>query len=314
MNDVINELISYAELSIDDKEIAKKLHDGEVPKLLINESHIEDKTEVEGVIIDAKETDEGVDAVITIKKGYKIKKPLYFCFVVLDPEFEQKIKMKVIAEEGSEATAYAFCTFPKSISVNHIMTAEYELKENARFSYHEFHYHGKVGAFVDSRTKAVLGKNSLFSTSFNLLYGRVGKLIYEVNTEQDDKSKFSAVSKVKSDSNDVVSVNEGAELKGSESAALLKSRLAALGMSKAKFFGKIIGEGDYSRGHVDCKEILMDNGSAETTPELKVINKTSRLTHEAAIGSVDKKELQTLEARGLTPEEAINLIVKGLLE
>jgi Fe-S cluster assembly scaffold protein SufB len=34
---------------------------------------------------------------------------------------------------------------------------------------------------------------------------------------------------------------------------------------------------------------------------------------EAAIGSVDKKQMETLMAHGLSPEEAVDVIVKGIL-
>jgi Fe-S cluster assembly scaffold protein SufB len=37
------------------------------------------------------------------------------------------------------------------------------------------------------------------------------------------------------------------------------------------------------------------------------------LTHEAAIGSVDKKQVETLMARGLTEDEAVDVVVRGML-
>jgi hypothetical protein len=39
----------------------------------------------------------------------------------------------------------------------------------------------------------------------------------------------------------------------------------------------------------------------------------AHVTHEAAIGSVDSKQLQTLMSRGLSEEEAVELIIQGLL-
>jgi Fe-S cluster assembly scaffold protein SufB len=39
----------------------------------------------------------------------------------------------------------------------------------------------------------------------------------------------------------------------------------------------------------------------------------AKITHEAAIGGVDQQQLETLMARGLTPEQAVYMIVKGLL-
>ena len=46
---------------------------------------------------------------------------------------------------------------------------------------------------------------------------------------------------------------------------------------------------------------------------MNVTNPLAKVTHEAAIGSVDKKRLETLMAHGLTPEEAVDVIVEGVL-
>ena len=46
---------------------------------------------------------------------------------------------------------------------------------------------------------------------------------------------------------------------------------------------------------------------------MNVTNPLAKVTHEAAIGSVDKRQLETLMAHGLTPEEAVDMIVKGIL-
>jgi len=46
---------------------------------------------------------------------------------------------------------------------------------------------------------------------------------------------------------------------------------------------------------------------------LKITNDLAELTHEASIGRVSEKQLETLMAKGLTEEEATELIIKGLL-
>lgn len=68
-----------------------------------------------------------------------------------------------------------------------------------------------------------------------------------------------------------------------------------------------------ARGHVDCKEILKDRAHASAIPLVKVFHPDAKVTHEAAISSVDGKEVGTLIARGLTPEEAVEMIVSGIL-
>jgi len=60
-------------------------------------------------------------------------------------------------------------------------------------------------------------------------------------------------------------------------------------------------------------EIVQGEAYASAIPIVKVFHPEAKVTHEAAIGSVDKKELETLMARGLSPEQAVELIVSGIL-
>jgi len=61
-------------------------------------------------------------------------------------------------------------------------------------------------------------------------------------------------------------------------------------------------------------EIVKDNAVAKAIPIVTVTNQLAKVTHEAAIGSVDKRQMETLMAHGLTPEEAVDVIVKGILK
>jgi Fe-S cluster assembly scaffold protein SufB len=42
-------------------------------------------------------------------------------------------------------------------------------------------------------------------------------------------------------------------------------------------------------------------------------NESAKLTHEASIGKIDKKQLETLMAKGLTEDEATEVVVQGML-
>jgi Fe-S cluster assembly scaffold protein SufB len=48
-------------------------------------------------------------------------------------------------------------------------------------------------------------------------------------------------------------------------------------------------------------------------PEVRVTHPLAKVTHEAAIGSVDHRQLETLTSRGVSPEEAVDIIVRGML-
>ena len=75
----------------------------------------------------------------------------------------------------------------------------------------------------------------------------------------------------------------------------------------------MLGHGAGSRGHVDCMEIVRGEATASAVPEVRVTHPLAKVTHEAAIGSVDQKQLETLMARGLSPEEATDAVILGML-
>lgn len=68
-----------------------------------------------------------------------------------------------------------------------------------------------------------------------------------------------------------------------------------------------------ARGHMDCTEIVRGRAVARNVPVVVVCDDRAQVTHEAAIGMVNRKELETLMARGLEEETAVDVIVRGML-
>lgn len=68
-----------------------------------------------------------------------------------------------------------------------------------------------------------------------------------------------------------------------------------------------------ARGHLDCMEAVRDRAVGSTVPEVRVSHPQAKVTHETAIGSVDRRQLETLMARGLAPGEAVDLILRAML-
>ena len=100
---------------------------------------------------------------------------------------------------------------------------------------------------------------------------------------------------------------------GNRSRSLIKTRVVLEHAARANITGITEAHAAGSRGHVDCMEIVQDQAHASAIPIVKVFHPDAKVTHEAAIGSVDKQELETLMARGLAPEQAVELIVSGIL-
>ena len=68
------------------------------------------------------------------------------------------------------------------------------------------------------------------------------------------------------------------------------------------------------RGHVSCDGLMLsDGGEIKALPSLVSHVQDASLTHEAAVGRISDEEMFYLTARGLSPEQATSLIVRGFL-
>ena len=305
-------LVKYYEASGGD---SRALMSKEYAYLVINKDRILSSNSTEGIIIDAKKIENGVYAEIRIKKGYKNKNPVHLCFGMLPREGKQIIKSKIIAEENSEVKFLAHCIFPNAVKVEHIMDSEVQVGENSKVEYEEVHYHGKRGGVtVIPRTRGWVKDGGEYNSSFIIKSGRVGvvDIDYEVHLGVNASSLL--LSKIYGREDDRIRARESIYLEGAYSSGIVKTRMALKDNARSEVIGETVGIGEYSRGHVDCTEIIMDNAEARASPVVMAKNPKAKVTHEAAIGSVDKKQLLTLMARGLEEEEAVDVIISGLLK
>lgn len=103
-------------------------------------------------------------------------------------------------------------------------------------------------------------------------------------------------------------------LTGREARGLIKTRIAVEDEARAEVVGITRGQAAGARGHMDCLELVRDRATARAEPVVEVSHPLAKVTHEAAVGTVDQQQLETLMARGLTPEQAVDVIVTGILQ
>jgi len=308
LNPLIKRLYNHSQL---DYEI---LNDPEVAHLIIHHNKVLGLKSLEGLEVSTEELTDGVKIDILLKEGVKITKPVHLCFGMLINQGIQRIYLNFAGEKFSSIQILSHCTFPNAENIKHIMEGKIELKEGAEFSYFERHVHGLHGGIeVYPHTRVVLHRKAKFKTEFELLRGRVGIIDIDYEITGDERSSMDMITRINGYGEDKIKIKEVGYLKGKYSTGVLRSRIAVRDKAKAEVYNKLIAYAAYARGHVDCKEIIQDEGIATAVPIVEVRNPKAHITHEAAIGSVDSKQLQTLMARGLTEEEAVELIIKGLL-
>lgn len=290
------------------------LADKDIAHVVASGHNILSARDIDGLEVNAKESLTGISIKVTVKKGMKIKNPVHLCFGILHKEGTQKIKMAVHFEENASAHFIAHCIFPNAEKVTHIMDAVAEIGEGAEMKYSETHYHGPYGGIeVIPKSIVNVGKNGRYFSDFTLISGRVGKLDIDYRVETGENAVTELIAKVFGHADDKITIKEEVVLSGENARGLIKTRVALEDDASAEITGITEGKASGARGHVDCMEIVKDNATAKAIPIVSVTNPLAKVTHEAAIGSVDKRQLETLMAHGLTPEEAVDVIVKGVL-
>jgi Fe-S cluster assembly scaffold protein SufB len=286
-----------------------------IAHLVVHKNKVIGKHLIKGLILEPRETPAGVNIKLNVEKGIKIENPVHLCFGVLPKEGIQEIYIEARIEDDSKIIILAHCVFPNAVKVTHKMNADIYVGNNAFYEYNEVHFHGETGGIeVIPEAKIRVGNNSHLITNFSLLKGRVGLFDLDYDSEIGDNSVVEMTTKIYGYGDDVIKIKEGTKLLGSSSRGLLKSRIAVKENAQTEVINEIIASGFDARGHVDCIEIVQGNARARAVPIVNVTNEFASVTHEAAIGRIDKKQIETLMARGLEEEKAIDLVVSGMLK
>ncbi|MDI6846342.1 MAG: SufD family Fe-S cluster assembly protein [Candidatus Saccharicenans sp.] len=284
------------------------------PHVVINANRVLSSRVVEGLEIEPEELPDGVKARLRVGRGVKIKQPVHLCFGMLPERGIQKILLDVEIEDEAEVNFMAHCTFPNAVDIQHLMEAEIRVGRGASYRYFERHWHSDQGMVrVVPAARIKLAEKARFSTEFELLKGRVGVIDIDYHTDCEAGSSAEMKARIFGRQDDIIKIKESASLEGEGSRAVLTTHIAVRDEARAEIYNELIARAPYSRGHVDCKEIIQGNGVARAVPVVEVHHPKAHVTHEAAIGSVDSKQLQTLMARGLSEDEAVDLIIEGLL-
>jgi len=287
----------------------------EVAKLVIHENKVLGADGVSGLQIETKETETGVNVYFLIEEGSKIQHPVHLCFGILPEEGLQEINLKVDAQDNSEVNVIAHCIFPNAVKVIHKMDADIEIGNNAKFNYKETHYHGDSGGIeVIPKARITLGEGAQYENTFSLAQGSVGTLDFDFEIFSGARSIAELIAKVYGKNDDIIKIAEKVHLNGNGARSLIKTRIVLRDRARAEVIGETYGNAPYARGHVDCIELVNgEQAVAKAIPIVSVTNEKAKVTHEAAIGSIDKKQVETLMARGLDENEAVDVIVKGIL-
>lgn len=288
--------------------------DPDTAHLVIGLNEVVSSRSVPGLDVQTSPADEGVNLRFFVQPGVVIAKPVHLCFGLLQEEGVQRINVRMEVGEGASIDVMAHCVFPYGRDVRHLMDAEIVLAERAKYSYFERHIHSDYGGVVVvPNAKVHVGADARFRTDFELIEGRVGRIDIDYETTVESRGVMEMTAKVSGRADDRISIRETGHLVGEKARGVLTSRVAVREHARAEIYNKLTASAAFARGHVDCREVVMGDAFASAVPIVEVNNPKAHVTHEAALGSVDRKQLETLMARGLSEDEASDKIIDGLL-
>ncbi len=285
-----------------------------VGSLVISGNQVLGLNAVPGLSVEASPLADGVQVAVRVAEGAKIAFPVHLCFGVVPAEGVQRIVVDFQIGAGAAVEFLAHCTFPNALRVQHIMEGEVHVGAGATMRYSEVHYHGEAGGIeVLPKVRTVVEERGRYRSAFTQTHGRAGRIEFDYQVDVASHGLAELTAKALGYGEDRITIRETIRLNGEGARGLAKSRVAVRDRAQSHVFATTEGHAPLARGHVDCVEIVRDQALAYAAPIVVVTDARAQITHEAAIGTVGKKELETLMSRGVEEEEAVDIIVRGML-
>ncbi|MEJ5258256.1 MAG: SufD family Fe-S cluster assembly protein [Fervidobacterium sp.] len=294
---------------------ASKFMDKRIASIIISGNKVIGLNNVSGLKLVPTTFEDGVQVNMEIEEGVEIPLPIHVCTGFVEKKGYQRVIFNIRVKKNARVRFIAHCVFPQAEEFTHNAVSNVIVESGAIMEYYDEHYHSDFGTItLNTTTNAIVESDAVYKNTFHLTKTRVGKLNVIMNLELKENAVGELISKVKGSKDDEVYINEVVHLSGEHARGLAKTVVVGLDESKVNVLNEAYGNAPYSRAHISCEEITKgEKVIVSTTPVLKITNDLAELTHEASIGRVSEKQLETLMAKGLTEEEATDLIIKGLL-
>jgi Fe-S cluster assembly scaffold protein SufB len=244
--------------------------------------------------------------------GVKTKYPVQSCLYIAQDGFSQNVHNIVIAEKDSELHIITGCaTAPHLATGLHVGISEFYVKEGAKLIFTMIHDWGEK-VHVRPRTVTQVEEGGVIISNYISLRP-VGSLQMFPTTHLNGKraiGRFNSI--LVASQGSFLDVGSRIVLNAPETRAEIISRGIASGgsiIARGDLVGKVAG----IKAHLECKGLILNDGFMQAIPELTGNVPGVEMSHEAAVGKIDRHEIEYLMARGLDEEKAISTIVRGFL-
>jgi len=249
---------------------------------------------------------------IIAHKGSKTVYPLQAClFLARTPV--QHVHNIIIAEEGAELHVISGCASASYTKTgSHIGVSEFYVGRGARITSTMIHNWGEqISVFPRSATR--VEEDGVFISNYVCMQP-VRKVQMAPSVELAGRNavgRFSSI--VVCTPGSFMDLGSVARLTAEGSSAELTTRAITTGGTIISR-GMIEGASPDTRGHIECRGLILRDGVIHAIPEIKGSVVDTELSHEAAVGKIAREEIEYLMSRGLDEDVATATIIRGFLD
>ncbi len=256
-----------------------------------------------------------------IPRGVRCPMELSTYFRINAAETGQFERTLIVAEEGATVSYLEGCTAPmRDKNQLHAAVVELVALQDAQIKYSTVQNwypgdaEGKGGIynFVTKRGKCLGARSKISWTQVETGSAITWKYPSCILQGDDSVGEFYSVALT----NNYQQADTGTKMihigKNTKSTIVSKGISAGHGQNTYRGLVKILKGASGARNYSQCDSLLLgDKCGAHTFPYLEVLNNLSQVEHEASTSKIGEDQLFYCKQRGLSTEDAVNLIVNG---
>ncbi|MBP3853102.1 MAG: Fe-S cluster assembly protein SufB [Erysipelotrichaceae bacterium] len=253
---------------------------------------------------------------IYIPKGVHLDKPLQSYFRINSQQMGQFERTLIIVDEGADVHYVEGCTAPVySKDSLHAAIVEIFVHKNASCRYSTVqNWSSNILNLVTKR--AIVYENG----HMEWIDGNIGSHVnmkYPACVLAEPYAKGTTISIAVAGKNQIQDAGSKMIHLAPHTTSTMISKSVARQGGEVNFRGWVrhSEHADYAKSKVECDTLILDKISRSDTIPLNISgNDTSQIEHEATVSNINEEQLFYLMSRGLSEEQATEMIVMGFLE
>ena len=245
--------------------------------------------------------------------GAKIPNPVQACLYTRTEKHIQLVHNIIIAEEDSDLTIITGCATGASVrSAQHVGVSELFVRKNAKLTFSMIH-HWAEEVKVRPRSVTQVEEGGTFINNYICMKPVRDVQMYPNVKLIGEGARCTLGSTLVGLPGSLLDIGGGVELLAPNTRADIISRTVGKG-GRIIARGRMIGAAEGCKGHLECRGLMLTNtGGLLAVPELDATAQNVELSHEAAVGKIAQDQIDYLTSRGLTTDEAVQMIIRGFL-